>query len=117
MMFCFLANFFFFFFSYQRFLPHHSGKTDKQPVDQYTDPKYMVTIVVGSPGCRENTSHQLGPKTAVAFSDFNYGYGHLFVANATHLTWDWEEVSKASGIQATIKDKFVLVQNHHGPRN
>lgn len=103
--------------NYQRFFPHHKKKVDKQPTNFYTNPQYMVTIVIGSPGCRELPSHSLGPKSALATSNFNYGFAHLFVANSTHLNWDWEQISTSDNTKTgSIEDNFWIYQSHHGPR-
>ncbi len=69
----------------------------------YTDPKYMVTIVAGSPGNHEVTpSTPPGAKPGdrcvgsidkpsdsmpMAACRENYGYGYLQATNATHLHW------------------------------
>lgn len=101
--------------NYERFYPQHNSVVDVQSPNFYKNPKYMTTIIVGSPGCKENITHELGPKPALVYSSYDYGYGHLFVANYTHLSWDWEEVSPEK-ITASIKDTLWIYQSHHGPR-
>ena len=64
----------------------------------YCDPKFMTSLVVGSPGC-----HDEAPRGACALfhglsnlhwdhammdCDTDYGYGHLTAVNKTHLYWD-----------------------------
>ena len=72
----------------------------------YTDPKYMVTIVAGSPGNHEvtptTTANDLKDKRCTGSIDNpsfgmpmaacreNYGYGYLQGTNRTHLHWTWE---------------------------
>jgi predicted MPP superfamily phosphohydrolase len=100
--------------NYERFYPQHHGKVDSQEKHHYTNPKYMTTIVAGSPGCREKISHGSGPAKALAEHSLSYGYGHLKILNATHLTWEWQQTSKEAARE--VLDHLTIVQNHHGPR-
>lgn len=139
---------------YQRFLPAlgpSSSSLLAPPRDidhacvsedghRYTDPKYFPTIVVGSPGDQEITPRFacLGldgvGKTvwddvqAVCTAD--YGYGHLTVANATHMKWEFLQTGRSPGVRdheqvrsprsfpvPVVRDHLWLVQHNHGPRD
>ena len=55
--------------NYERFYPEYNGAVDKSCVTSpgvYTDPKFMVTLVAGSPGCQEHISSENGPADALA---------------------------------------------------
>lgn len=76
----------------------------------------MVTLVVGSPGCKEKISTGEGPKDARVYHSLTYGFGHLQIPNSTHLLFDWEETGTEGSTQYSPKDKFVLIQNNHRSR-
>jgi 3',5'-cyclic AMP phosphodiesterase CpdA len=104
---------------YQRFFPLLGPKEHKihaKPLaldtasvskDQhtYTDPKYMTTIIAGSPGDQEETvlgecgvEDVITPqaKGTVAVCEGNYGYGGIHVYNRTHLYWEYYETGGPS---------------------
>lgn len=105
---------------YQRFLPLKGPSVIKRfapPVDVdrhcvsddghvYKNPKYMTTIVAGSPGDREisfvGECLAMDALNALSFHNSqvvcrdSYGYGHLQAHNSTHLSWKWEETAKPS---------------------
>lgn len=104
---------------YQRFLPlngpaEHKPLQRPQDIDHacasddkhvYTNPKYPVQIVAGSPGDQEKTTEFMCDGTSVAFSQIvgsqvacsnNYGYGRMRIVNATHLFWEWIETAPGS---------------------
>merc|ERR1711916_42561 len=59
----------------------------------FYNPKYMTTVVLGSPGCQEHVAHSWGPEELTAVKVADYGYGHLRVFNRTHLYLDWELIA------------------------
>ena len=75
----------------------------------YTDCKNMVTVIAGSPGCREKTSKGKSPVGVVVF-DEAYGYGHLTVYNATTIKWEWEQLKAGPEDGTAFYDSFTLVQ-------
>lgn len=110
--------------NYERFLPILGGSDPPTDVDKtcassdnhvYTNPKYMTTIIVGSPGCHEDISPGCGVTgtgAPVVCSD-TYGFGHLQVVNATHAYWTWDE----TGPTKDTKDFLWLIQENHGLRS
>lgn len=112
--------------NYQRLLPVYKGEVDSSCSNAagnvYTNPKYMVTMVVGSPGCREDISFELPPNPQATLStySYSYGYAHMQFVNATHMHWTWEQTStmdfKPIDTEAAYRDDFWLVQSKHGPR-
>mmetsp|Transcript_53046 Transcript_53046/g.123981 ORF Transcript_53046/g.123981 Transcript_53046/m.123981 type:complete len:148 (+) Transcript_53046:988-1431(+) len=109
--------------NYQRFLPSFSpdGVTTSWDLEQasnatYVDPLYMVTVVVGSPGCTEKIAKGFKFPPYAPMSREEYGFGHLRALNATHLEWDWQEIDPSHPGGATTVDNLVIVQHRHGPR-
>jgi len=108
--------------NYDRLYPFHgsSGQSFNSTPNTYTDPKYLIQIVAGSPGNKELISTGLGPAAWRAFNSLTYGYGHLTIINATHLFWEWEQTATAlSEIRnraANIKDHLWVIQHNHGMR-
>jgi hypothetical protein len=79
--------------NYQRLLPQYNNVVEKcynADYSVYTDCKDMTTVVVGSPGCRENTTNGQAPDGMAKFTQA-YGYGHVTVVNATALQFTWEQ--------------------------
>jgi hypothetical protein len=108
--------------NYDRMFPFHDGAGQTYDnVNLYTNPKYLVQIVSGSPGNKELTGTGLGPAAWRAVNNFNYGFGHLTVFNATHLYWEWEQtaasLSEIRNRAANVKDHLWIVQDNHGMRN
>jgi len=109
--------------NYDRMYPFHDavGQTYNATPNVYTDPKYLIQIVAGSPGNRENISTGLGPAAWRAYSSLSYGYGHLTVFNSTHLYWEWEQTATSMELlqdrAALLKDYLWVVQNNHGMRS
>jgi len=107
--------------NYDRLFPFHdsAGQTYTTP-NLYTDPKYLIQIVSGSPGNKEDISTGLGPTAWRAYNSLTYGFGHLTIFNSTHLYWEWEQTATAlSGIRdraANLKDYLWIVQHNHGMR-
>jgi len=113
--------------NYQRLYPSYGKQVQKMSSNIYVDPKYMVTIVSGSPGCPEYISKGGAPADTVANAFFTYGYGHMKIVNSTHLYWRWEMTSEAKmNLQNEVgsihldeadwKDDMWLIQTHHGKR-
>ena len=69
-----------------RTLPNAFNKAEEcysADMATYRNCKEMVTLVVGSPGCREQISTG-GPSAAItAVKILNYGYGHLRCASTS----------------------------------
>jgi len=110
---------------YQRFLPvlgpdnlkfmQPPRDVDRACVSEdghtYTNPKYMPTVVVASPGDQEITPRIVCPGLDVASKLFwddsqirctaAYGYGHLQAVNHTHLYWEFVQTGKADNVTAS----------------
>lgn len=104
--------------NYQRFYPYFKDSIDvPSNKNMYIDPKYMSSIVVGSPGCKEQLTDGQGPSDKTAYFSISYGYGHLTVFNSTHLYWHWERTGTQNNVaDADWKDDMWIVQHNHGPR-
>jgi len=113
--------------NYERMYPFYPNMTVRDDGDVYasniyTNPHYMLQIVSGAPGQRENIDHDngLAPNQWVALSIFEYGYGHLKIHNETHLYWDWQQTAEAveniRNDEANIKDTLWVIQEKHGMR-
>merc|ERR1712224_685371 len=95
---------------YQRFYPMNAPDTMRfgaQPRDvdmesvsddghTYTNPMWYPTLIVASPGDDEISARATCPglgktlfRTSQAECTAGYGYGHLTVANATHVHWEF----------------------------
>ena len=104
--------------NYQRTLPYYINSTETSCVSSdkvtYTDCSLMTSIIVGSPGCREDLSNGEAPAQYVAQFFEAYGYGHLQVINSTHVHWTWEEIAAnvAEGEKAS-QDDFWLINHSH----
>jgi len=128
--------------NYQRLFPGLRSKVQVyDDPEVFTDPKYWVQIVVGSPGCQENISSGVAPyKNGLASYFLSYGFGFLTIHNSTHLEWQWKQTHKgdelktvdetaarlikiqnallgATADKASIKDRMMIIQHYHGPRN
>eukprot|EP01013_Petalomonas_cantuscygni_P023512 TRINITY_DN44988_c0_g1_i1.p1 TRINITY_DN44988_c0_g1~~TRINITY_DN44988_c0_g1_i1.p1 ORF type:complete len:470 (+),score=73.57 TRINITY_DN44988_c0_g1_i1:231-1640(+) len=83
----------------------------------YVNPRHLVQVVVGSPGCKNGISDH--PQTPASVTEVRaYGYSRLR-ANATALTMEWVEVAADSlrnGRLPRVLDKFTITQQRHGPR-
>eukprot|EP01121_Diplochlamys_sp_Union-15-3_P007165 TRINITY_DN17_c0_g1_i1.p1 TRINITY_DN17_c0_g1~~TRINITY_DN17_c0_g1_i1.p1 ORF type:complete len:412 (+),score=65.24 TRINITY_DN17_c0_g1_i1:155-1390(+) len=98
--------------NYERFYPYYNGNIDRQSdINTFVNPKYMVTIVVGSPGNKELIASNLGPSDSLAYYALKYGYSHLKVHNSTYIHFTWEETGSGTG-----SDSLWIIQNNHGPR-
>jgi hypothetical protein len=105
---------------YLRNLPYDSvaGKTDSGSASAdghtYEEPKYMVTIVTGASGDREDDSKC--PKDlaspAIACSQ-NYGYGLFTAVNATHATWTFKTILADGPGPKDYSDSLLIVQSNH----
>jgi len=109
--------------NYDRLYPFHdsAGQSFNATPTVYTDPKYLIQIVAGSPGNKELISTGLGPAAWRAYNSLTYGYGHLTIFNSTHLYWEWEETATAieniRNRAVLLKDHLWVVQHNHGMRN
>jgi hypothetical protein len=114
---------------YTRYIPAWGvqQKTDTACVSPdlgtYLDPKYLVTIISGSPGNQEIQPADCGGPTPnnvlspTAACSRNYGYGYLTVHNASTATWRWNTTVPIAGSpQPVYADELTLIVNHHGPR-
>lgn len=115
--------------NYLRFYPEYNGAVDKACASVpgvYQDPKYMITLVAGSPGCQEHISTDLGPADALVVSSLTYGFGLFKAINTTHATWQWVQTLKPTGSKVLsepqyervreVKDELTIIQTNHGPR-
>jgi hypothetical protein len=114
--------------SYTRWLPFDpiTKAYDKDTitaggVNVYTDPKYVVPIVSGVPGCQEVSAEKncvpLDPRGSESARCGNYGYGFFTAVNKTHAHWRWETAAPINGTtNAEFVDDLWIVQNNHGPR-
>ena len=101
----------------------------------YTNSAYYPTIIVASPGDQE-----ISPRAVCAGMDVvyhksqavctaGYGYGHLTVTNATHMTWEFFQTGLAPNVNRTdpgeavifkekqLRDTLHIVQEKHGLRD
>ncbi|EGD76697.1 hypothetical protein PTSG_08048 [Salpingoeca rosetta] len=97
----------------------------------YRNPKYMTTLIAGSPGDQETTLEGmcLGDEVVepnirgtMAECQPNYGYGIMTFPNRTHMHWEWLEVKHgdllAGGdgdgvdVQRTRNDHLWLIRDH-----
>jgi len=107
--------------NYDRMFPFHdsAGQTYTTP-NLYTDPKYLIQIVSGSPGNKELISTGLGPAAWRAANSLTYGYGHLTIFNSTHAYWEWEQTAAAiediRKRDLLLKDYLWIVQHNHTTR-
>lgn len=83
--------------NYQRTLPFFSDGTVENcysdDLSVYTDCKAMVSVVVGSPGCREKISQGSAPTKVSAKLILAYGFAKLQIHNASHMHFTWEEIA------------------------
>jgi len=109
--------------NYDRMYPFHgsAGQSYNSTPNVYTDPKYLIQIVAGSPGNKEDISTGLGPAAWRAYNSLTYGYGHLTIFNSTHLYWEWEQTATSMELlqnrAALIKDRLWVIQHTHGMRS
>jgi len=113
--------------NYERMWPFYPNMTIHNDGDIYNsniylNPRYMLQLVSGAPGQRENIDYDNGwaPTQWTAFSLDEYGYAHLKIYNSTHLYWDWQQTASAKenirNDDANIKDTLWVIQNNHGMR-
>ena len=80
----------------------------------YTDPKFMVTIVSGSSGDREDDSKC--PKSLsspqVECTE-NYGFGFFEAVNATTATWFYKTILADGPGPKNYNDTLTIVQHSH----
>lgn len=81
--------------SYQRLYPSGpNGAIDTSCVSSdgstYTNCKLPITMIVGSPGCREQISTGAAPSQYLIKAVFDYGFAHATVVDAHTLLWQWE---------------------------
>jgi hypothetical protein len=83
--------------NYNRLLPQQHNVVEdgcyNADYSLYQDCTKMVSIVTGSPGCREKISKGSAPQGNAVLT-LSYGFGHLQVVNSTHLHWTWEELGQ-----------------------
>ena len=96
----------------------------------------MWWVVTSSPGDDEIAARAACPglgetlfRTSQAECTAGYGYGHLSVANETHLHWEFFQTGKAPNAkqrepgdaikfkEKQLRDYLWLVQDKHGPRD
>ncbi|CAB3977176.1 Iron zinc purple acid phosphatase [Paramuricea clavata] len=103
--------------SYERLWPVYQGKVYQE---NYNNPTAPVHIVSGAAGCNEAygvcVNPMLGPRGRwSAYRSWfpgEYGYGRLYIANATHLSWT--QVFSTTG---DVEDHIWIAQDNHGPFN
>ena len=75
--------------------------------------KAPVYLILGAGGNREGHApgyQNENPESWVAQRSLeDYGYGHLFVANATHAQWNWVR----DGVSEAGTQDHVWFVNHH----
>jgi hypothetical protein len=105
---------------YMRYAPYDSatGKTDSGSVSAdthtYTEPKYLVTIVSGASGDREDDSKC--PKSLASPElqcTENYGYGFFEAVNATTATWSYKTILADGPGPKDFSDKLLITQHSH----
>jgi hypothetical protein len=116
--------------NFERYAPLVSS--DNHPVDvdyaslsnnnsTYTNPKYPITVVMGSAGCHEDISGGCGiGGEAVLACDDSYGYGQMTVMNSSAIRVRWlqtgtsvEDASlrMSDKAPASTKDEFWIIKN------
>ena len=108
---------------YNRYVPFDSAslQVDEASVSAdkktYTNPKYMVTIVTGASGDREDDDKCAGVDLVLsAACSQNYGYGFFTAVNASHATWSFKTIKADGPGPADFSDSLTIVQANHGPR-
>ena len=121
---------------YQRFYPLHASDSmalwaapkdiDTSSVSDdthtITNPKWMTTLIVASPGDREvsprvvctglTSEFNLNPlKYTQALCTAGYGFGHLHIVNKTHLYWEFFQTGKAPNVNELGPDDAVIFEN------
>ncbi len=82
----------------------------------YTNPKYLVNIVTGASGDREDDDKcNSGDANSYTCSE-NYGWGVFQALNATHATWQFHTVRADGPGAKDYSDSLTIVQMNHGPR-
>lgn len=97
------------------------------PVQTYTNPKFMVTLVCAAPGDQEvNGRGPARPPFTAAVgapqhqltSTNNYGYSLLRIVNETTLVHTFTTaVPHVNSTAPRFSDELTLVVEKHGPRN
>lgn len=84
----------------------------------YTNPKYLVNIVVGSSGDKEGETPCLVdilPPSVRCSTD--YGYGLYTAHNATHASWSFATTATDWPWTTTnFTDSLTIIQNNHVSR-
>jgi len=95
--------------TWERLYPTYNYTVYKNGTDPYYNPKGPTHITTGSAGCQENLDRwSLIPGEFTACRLNVYGYTHLNVHNATHMTL--QEVEDTNG---TIADSVTIVREVH----
>jgi uncharacterized membrane protein YgcG len=71
----------------------------------------MISLVIGSPGCKEGISSLSPPTEIVAKQILQYGYGHISIYNSTHLHWEWEQTGTASARRQAAAEAAGIESN------
>jgi acid phosphatase type 7 len=107
---------------YNRYYPINpvTGDIDKASVSAdgstYTNPKFLVNVVTGASGDREDDDKcKSGDANSYTCSE-NYGWGVFQALNATHATWNFHTVRADGAGPADYSDSLTIVQMNHGPR-
>ena len=105
---------------YTRYLPYDSvsGTADSGCASAnnhvYTDPKFMVTIVSGSSGDREDDSKCPSKLSSPAVEcTENYGYGFFQPLNATTALWTYKTILADGPGPKNYNDTLTIVQHSH----
>jgi len=111
--------------NYQRTLPFFPDGTAEECYNDdysiYTDCTAMVSIVVGSPGCREQISKGSAPASVSAKLILAYGFAKLQIHNSSHMHFTWEEIAatedKVTGkltrrVDAESDDLWIIKNSH-----
>jgi hypothetical protein len=101
---------------YNRYLPYDSvtNQTDNAAVSAdgsvYTKPKYIVTIVTGASGDREDDG-KCGADARPSYTcTQNYGYGFFTPINATHITWSFKTVTPDGPGPKDYSDHLTIIK-------
>jgi len=108
--------------NYARLYPQRGKKVQaSQGRFLYTHPKYITELTIGSPGNKQKIEKAAPPKRLTANRIDKYGYGSLTIHNATHVTFEWQNVEagekKNDASIKNVEDHLTIVQDYHGKRN
>jgi hypothetical protein len=98
----------------QRLLPQDHGVVEQGCVSSdnstYTDCTKMITIVVGSPGCKEDLSDDHAPQ-GIAVFEKAYGYGHLTVRHNCVPVLCPQSLNERCSSMSIIVHLFVQIED------